>query len=132
MSDVTKQTILLVDDDYDFLTQLDIRLKAEGFNTLTAEGQGPAELLLEDHRPDLAILDLMMEHQDGGFALAYHIKRKYPDLPVIIVSGVNSETSLKFDAATEEEKSWVKADVFLSKPIRFEQMLKEVNRLIKE
>lgn len=131
MNDVAKQTILLVDDDFDFLTQLDIRLKAEGFNTITAEGQTPAENILKDVRPDLAILDLMMEHQDGGFALAYHIKRRYPDLPVIIVSGVNSETSLKFDAATEEEKSWVKADVFLSKPIRFEQLLKEVHRLIR-
>ena len=132
MSDVAKKTILLVDDDFDFLTQLDIQLKAAGFNTLTAEGQAPAEKLLETQRPDLAILDLMMEHQDGGFALAFHIKRKYADLPVIIVSGVNSETGLRFDAATEEERAWIKADTFLSKPIRFEQLLKEVNRLIQE
>ncbi|MCK5148245.1 response regulator [bacterium] len=131
MSDVANETILLVDDDFDFLNQLDIQLSAEGYNIITAEGQKAAEKILEDTCPDLAILDLMMEHQDGGFALAFHIKKKYANVPVIIVSGVNSETSLKFDASTDEERTWVKADVFLSKPIRFEQLLKEVQRLIK-
>jgi len=121
--------ILLVDDDPDFLMQTEIRLKNAGFEVFTADGQKAAEEVLAKLKPDIAIVDLMMENMDGGFALAYHIKKLSNDIPVIIVSGVTGETGFSFDAATEEERSWVKADVFLAKPIRFEQLLREINNL---
>ena len=79
--------------------------------------------MLAQTRPDLAIVDLMMEYKDSGFALCYHIKKKDPSIPVILVTAVTSETGLEFDAATEEERSWVKADAMLAKPLRFEQLL---------
>lgn len=123
--------VLLVDDDIDFLAQMEMQLKRAGYSVITAPGQMRAEALLKQQRPDIAIIDLMMEHTDGGFALAYHIKQFDASIPVIIVSGVNSETGLSFDATTEEEKSWVKADTFLAKPIRFEQLEKEIHRLLK-
>ncbi|MBD3290640.1 response regulator [candidate division KSB1 bacterium] len=124
--------ILIVDDDIDFLTQLEINLKSEGYNVITAEGQQAAEEILKEITPDLAIVDLMMENMDGGFSLAYHIKKKDQSVPVILVTAVASETGLEFDAATDEERSWVKADVFLAKPIRFEQLLREIKKLLKQ
>jgi DNA-binding NtrC family response regulator len=124
------KTILLVDDDSDFLFQTETFLKNTGFRILTAGGQKKAEEILKKEKPDLAIIDLMMEEKDGGFALAYHIKKKDPGMPVIIVSAVASETGLDFDAATKEEKSWIKADVFLTKPVRYEQLHREIKRLI--
>jgi len=127
-----KKTVLLVDDDTDFLYQTEIQLKNAGFNVLKAQGQKPAEDILKNAKPDLAIIDLMMENVDGGFALAYHIKKIDRDIPVIIVSSVTGETGIAFDASTEEEKNWVKADVFLAKPLRFEQLKKEINKLLEE
>ncbi len=124
-------TVMLVDDDIDFLTQTKIRLEANGYDVKTAESQKGGEELLKTFTPDIALLDLMMENVDGGFALAYHIKKKDPKIPVIIASGVSSETGIEFDAKTDEEKSWIKADAFLAKPIRFEQLEKEINRLLK-
>jgi CheY-like chemotaxis protein len=127
-----KTTVLLVDDDLDFLDQHKLLLQAKGFEVLTAESQAQAEELLKTARPDVAVLDLMLEHVDGGFALCYHIKKLDPKIPVILVTAVTSETSLALDAATPEERSWVKADVLLPKPIRFEQLLREINRLLEE
>jgi hypothetical protein len=49
-----------------------------------------------------------------------------------LVTAVTSETGLEFDAATEEERSWVKADAMLAKPLRFEQLLAELRQLLKE
>ncbi len=129
MSDT--HTILLVDDDPDFLEQLRIRLEGAGHTVLTADGQAAAEEALKETCPDIAIIDLMMEHMDGGFALCYHVKRCCPQTPVIIVTGVTSETGLEFDAATDEERSWVMADAMLAKPIRFEQLDAEMTRLLK-
>lgn len=128
----TKKTILVVDDDVDFLMQMKINLEGAGYNVVTAEGKHQAETLLASSHPDLAIVDLMMEHFDDGFSLAYHIKKQDADLPIIIVTAVTSETGLEFDAATEEERAWIKADAFLAKPIRFEQLLREIKKLLKE
>ncbi len=124
------KTILLVDDDIDFLMQTETMVKSAGFTTVTAQSQKEAEKVIKEMQPDLAILDLMMEQMDGGFALAYHIKKRFPKVPVIIVSGVTSETGLEFDTTTNEEKSWIKADEFLAKPVRKEQLIAEINKLL--
>ena len=130
-TDHTKKTILVVDDDEDFLLQQKMQLTGAGFKVLTAESQAEAEEVLLEAQPDLALVDLMLEDMDGGFSLCYHIKNVYPSMPVILVTAVTSETGLEFDATTEEERSWVKADVVLAKPIRFEQLKREIERLLK-
>lgn len=124
------KTILVVDDDIDFLQQMELQLKAAGYDVRAAEGQKQAEQLLEQVRPDLAIVDLMMENVDGGFSLCYHIKKRDPSIPVILVTGVTAETGMEFDAATSEERSWVKADAMLAKPVRFEQLKRQIDRLL--
>jgi len=124
------KTILLVDDDIDFLTQMRMQLEAAGYRVITAENESGAEAALTKDQPDMAIVDLMMDHTDGGFALCYHIKKIYPSTPVIIVTAVASETGLEFDTTTTEERSWIKADALLTKPIRFEQLQKEITRLV--
>ncbi len=72
----TKKTVLVVDDDLDYLTQMQMQLEADNFKVITAESQAEAEQLLQDLRPDLAIVDLMMENMDGGFVLCYRIKKR--------------------------------------------------------
>lgn len=127
---VSNKTVLLVDDDPDFLYQQRRQLEAVGLTVIVADNEKEAEEILSKERPDLAVVDLMMENVDGGFTLCYHIKKKDPTIPVILVTSVNNETGLHFDAADPEQQSWIKADAFLSKPIRFEQLKKEVDRLL--
>lgn len=127
----TKKTVLVVDDDVDLLTQVKLQLEAVGFTVITAESAHEAEKILASTRPDLAIVDLMMENMDAGFTLSYHIKKKDPAIPVIMVTAVTRETGLEFDISSSDERSWVKADAILDKPIRFEQLMREIERLVK-
>ena len=129
-NDESPKTVLLVDDDEDFLLQQKVHVQAAGYETVTATSRDEAEELIEQTRPDMAIIDLMMDNPDDGFVLCYHIKRKYDDVPVILVTSVKSATGMDFDASTDEERSWVKADAFISKPIRFEQLQREMERLL--
>ena len=124
--------ILVIDDDIDFLDQQKLQLEAAGYAVRTAESMSQAAEQLDEKLPDLAICDLMMENLDAGFTLCYQIKKLDPSVPVILCTAVGSETSLDFDAATDEERSWVKADAMLAKPIRFEQLQREIARLLKE
>jgi len=124
--------ILIADDDIDMLEQLKMQLQGWGFEVIEAESQEEAERKLERLKPDLAIYDLMMENRDSGFVLSYKTKKKYPDVPVIIVTAVTGETGLKFDAGTEEMRRWIKAEAILDKDIRFEQLKREIDRLLGE
>ncbi|HNX86925.1 MAG TPA: response regulator [Bacteroidales bacterium] len=125
-------TILIVDDDQDYLYQLQIKIQNFGYQTITAESQKEAEELIEKVKPDLAILDLMMENEDSGFILCYKMKKKYPDLPIIIASGVTAETGISFDINDENNRKWIKADCFLDKGIRTEKLKEAIDRLLEK
>jgi CheY-like chemotaxis protein len=125
-----KPLILLVDDDEDFLFQQRVQLQDAGFEVVTAQGQSQAETLLKECRPDIAVVDVMMENPDAGFVLCHHMRKKTPPIPTILVTSVNSETGMDFDMATEEDRQWIKADALLAKPIRFEQLHGEIDRLL--
>jgi CheY-like chemotaxis protein len=124
-------TILVADDDPDYLYQTVFNLEKSGYKTVAAESQAEAESVINRLKPSLAIFDLMMESDDSGFILCYKIKRKYPDVPVILATAVSHETGMSFSIDSEQERSWIRADVYLEKGIRPEQLDQEIMRLLK-
>ena len=124
-------TILVADDDPDYLFQTEMNLKKAGYKTITAESQAEAESIISKFKPDLAIFDLMMENDDSGFILCYKIKKLYPDVPVILATAVARETGMSFSLDSDKEKSWIRADKYLEKGIRAEQLDQEIMKLLK-
>jgi CheY-like chemotaxis protein len=122
---------LVVDDDPDFLDQQEANLKSLGFQVTTACSETGARELLSSRRPDVAVVDLMMENSDAGFALCYHLKQLYPRTPVIMVTSAGSITGYDFESMHEGQRRWVYADAVLSKPMRLEQLKRELARLMK-
>ncbi|MBN2892788.1 MAG: response regulator [Bacteroidales bacterium] len=127
----TKKNILIVDDDADQLQIIGLYVEKFGFNAIKKDSQKEAEEYLEDNKPDLAIFDLMMEQEDSGFILSYKIKKKYPETPVVILTAVASETGMIFGLDSEEEKKWIKADLYMEKNIREDQLHRELKKLLK-
>ncbi|HEY5432696.1 MAG TPA: response regulator transcription factor [Coriobacteriia bacterium] len=81
--DVTR-TILVVDDNPKIVEVLEAYLRADGFDVVTA-ADGPAALAaVEERRPDLALLDIMLPGIDG-LELTRRFQREH-DLPVILVT----------------------------------------------
>ena len=131
METLKNKTVLIADDDMDTLEQLSFQMKNMGMNVLTAESQKEAEEIMEKTKPDLAIFDLMMDNRDSGFILSYKLKKKYPDVPVIIATAVTADTGMMFGLESAEEKSWIKADLYLEKGLRPEQLQMEIKKLLK-
>ena len=127
----TKKTVLIADDDQDYLFQMKLYVESFGFNVVTAETQKEAEVIIQNTKPDLAIFDLMMENDDSGFILCYKTKRKYPDVPIILATAVASETGINFGVDSDSDKQWIKADLYLEKGIRKDQLHREINKLLK-
>lgn len=127
-----KTTVLIVDDDVDLLEQMKQRLLAADYDVIAGGSQEEGEKLIEENDPDVAVFDLMLENHDSGFILSYKMKKKNPDVPVILITGVASETGIEFSTDGGETRSWIKADAILNKSIRFEQLQSEINRLLKD
>ncbi|MGB8490032.1 MAG: response regulator [Bacteroidales bacterium] len=124
-------TVLVADDDPDYLFQTIRNLEKAGYKTVATESQAEAESVIARFKPSLAIFDLMMESDDSGFILCYKLKRKYPDVPVILATAVAHETGMSFSLDSETERAWIRADRYLEKGIRPEQLDQEIMKLLK-
>lgn len=115
MSEKNKISVLIADDDPDYLFQVAYGLEKAGYQVIRATGQFEAERVLEKIKPDIAIFDLMMENEDSGFILCYKIRRLYPDVPVILSTAVTRETGMSFGLDSSREREWIRADLYLEK-----------------
>jgi len=81
------KNVLLVDDHQTFLATLAQQLRdySDSFCILTAENGDRALKVLESAHVDLVVTDLKMPVMDG-FELISHTKKKYPGIPVIVLS----------------------------------------------
>lgn len=123
-------TILIVDDDYDFLYQLKIWFSQASYKIITCQSSIDATELLKKQKPDIALIDLMMETNDAGFVLARKIKQLYPELPVIMLTAVSSELGISFDANEKESKSWLFVDAIIDKGKDFRYIQKIIEQYI--
>jgi CheY-like chemotaxis protein len=126
-----KKTILIADDDIDYLEQLKFHVESFGYRTITVQTEEECEEAMINNKPDLAIFDLMMNKDDSGFILSYKMKKRYPEVPIIIVTSSASVTGINFESENQTERNWIKADKYLAKGIRPDQLHREINKLLK-
>ncbi|MGD0836389.1 MAG: response regulator [Polyangia bacterium] len=118
--------ILFVDDDRDFLAAQTAFFSGRGFVVVTIDRVEGALARISEEKPDVIVLDLMMEHYDSGFVLSRKIRQDpaLAEVPVIMLSGVASATGHKLAGDVASLKDWVKLDAFLDKPVTGRQLLK--------
>ena len=123
------QNILLVDDDPDFRQKAKQSLQDAGYNVTEAEGESQAYDIARSKKFDIAVIDLILENSDSGFSLSYHFKKDNPKMPIVMLSSSVSDFGIEFSLESASERSWIKADALLNKPIRTEQLIQAVRRL---
>ena len=124
-------TVLLADDDPDYLFQVAFHLRRASYEVVAVESQAEAEQVIAKMKPDIAVFDLMMESDDSGFILCYKLKRKYPEVPVILATAVSRETGITFGLNSGQDREWIRADLYLEKGVRPEQLDLEIKKLLK-
>ncbi|MDZ7754907.1 response regulator transcription factor [Rhodohalobacter sp.] len=135
---MSKQTILVVDDEQDLLDLIEYNLKKEGYNVLKAENGVQGLEMAKEYKPNLILLDIMMPKLDG--IQVCEKMRANPDLKPIPVIFLTARS----DEKTEVEGLDIGADDFITKPIsttkllsrikavlrRYDETEEEVNRLV--
>ena len=119
------KTILIVDDDESILNLLEILVQRDGFKVLTAESVKSAVYKLQ-RLPDLIILDLIMPGSSSGLEVLDHTgKDGLPPPKVVVITAANES----HDAA-KAARADARVSHFLQKPIRQEQLLEILHRLL--
>jgi DNA-binding Lrp family transcriptional regulator/CheY-like chemotaxis protein len=121
-------SILLVDDDADFVAAARMVLEAAGYSVVTAGSGREALARLQEATPALVLLDLMMETPLAGLVVVRAV-RSQPRLrgvPLLAISAIHStEWASKLPPAAE-----LPLDDFIDKPIEPRQLLEKVRRFI--
>lgn len=94
-----KYVILCVDDDPDLLFALRLVLQNNGYAVVEAASGEDALKVWRHAKPDLLIIDLMMEEVDAGTHLVTELKAAGCDKPILMLSSVGDALSLQADAA---------------------------------
>lgn len=102
-------SVLIVDDSLLVRKQLRGILEEKGWNVQEASNGSQAFQIIETSQPNLVLMDIVMPEQDGIEALK-KIKEVNPDIKVVMVSSVGTQSYLK-------EAIKLGAYDFLQKPI---------------
>jgi CheY-like chemotaxis protein len=123
--------ILLVDDDPDIIVALSAILKPHDFEIITANNASEAFEKLTNKKPDLAILDVIMDNQHDGFDLARKIKKTegFEKLPIIMLTSISEVTGVNFSAAASDP-DWLPVEEFIDKPVEPKILLEIIDDLL--
>ncbi len=113
-------SILVVEDEFDVQQVMADVLRDEGYEVFVCGNGRDALKLLEEHRPDAVIMDVMLPLLSGMQVLEMMRKKEgLAAIPVILTSEIRPR-------ATEPPHPW---QLFLKKPFRLEQLLDAVYRV---
>jgi CheY-like chemotaxis protein len=126
--------ILMVDDDRDLVASVKAFLEARGYEVDTAHSGVEGRERIAVGRPDLVLLDIMMDYDTDGFNVAFKLREDpaTADIPVIIMSGFTKELDTKthvFEPMMYRE--WPAAR-FLEKPVKLADLAAAIAELLAE
>jgi len=116
--------VLLVDDDEDFVTTVSDRIREYKFESDTALSGEQAIELVAGQVPDIMVVDLKMPRLDG-LELLRQVKKKHPDIQVIILTGYGSFQ----DRLTAMSLG---AFAFMEKPLDFDDLVRTIKAAYQE
>lgn len=125
--------ILVIDDDVDFVETIQAMLESGGYVVTTASDGKKGLDMVEAEDPDLIILDIMMDSMYEGFSVISTLRGTpeyidYRDTPIIMVSAVKQEYGSRFTLPEGGEQ--LQGDVYLDKPVKAQELLDNVARLL--
>ncbi len=129
--------ILIIDDDRDLVESLAQVLRSNGYETASAGSAAEGLKTLLAFRPDLVLLDVMMETDTAGFEAAGQIRNSRPtsryrdvrNVPIVILTAIGQVTNSRF-SLDPGDNFLPGVEEFLTKPVDLDELLGKVRGLI--
>jgi two-component system alkaline phosphatase synthesis response regulator PhoP len=122
-------TVLIVDDEEEILTLLDIELSSEGYRVIKARSGTDAFKKAKDFLPQLVVLDILMPDLDGGQVLKLLKSTALTqNIPVIFLTAVltKEEERTKHIGVTVDSTLYPA----MAKPFNVQELLKEIGKIV--
>ena len=120
------RTVLVVDDEPNIVLSLQFLIEQAGYHVLVARDGEAALKAVEEHEPDLVLLDVMLPKRDG-FDVCETIRANpaWKDIRVIMLTAKGRDN--------EREKGLaVGADAYITKPFSTREAMEQIKRLLNE
>ena len=122
--------ILVIDDDLEFVKATRTILENKGYRIEAAYNKEDALEKVAKIKPDLILLDIMMEKFNDGFIICFKLKEdpELKNIPVLYISAITQKTGFKFNPEIDGEYFW--ADDYIKKPVKPSDLLERVEKLL--
>lgn len=129
-----KVKILVIDDDPDFNDAVTPILESALYDVANALNPEEGKKKIFSEKPDLILLDIMMDSLFDGFSLCHEIKtseeyKEFNDTPIIFVSAVKEKTGSRFQFNTLEQ-GLVGPDDYIDKPVKPKDLIARIEKLL--
>lgn len=126
-----KRKVLLVDDDVDFVEANKAVLENANFEVTVAYSGEQCLKEIEREKPDVIVVDVMMERMSTGFVLSRKLKKDpdYRRIPILMLTAITERTGFHFDPATDGPE-WLPVDDYAEKPLDPDDLIQRINRLL--
>jgi two-component system alkaline phosphatase synthesis response regulator PhoP len=126
--------ILVIDDDPDIILSVRMALEAGNHEVISAPNGKEGVEMIKSKKPDLIILDVMMDTKTEGFQLALKLRNpdpsseyfKFKDIPILMLTAIHSTTPLRF----EPDIDYLPVELFVDKPIDPDDLVNKVDWLL--
>lgn len=131
-----KTKILVIDDDPDFVDAITSILEQNLYAVVSAKNICEGREKIFSEKPDLILLDIMMDSLFDGFSMCHTIKtseefKDFKNTPIIFVSAVKQMTGSRFQFKGEEQ-GMIGPDDYIDKPVKPLELVSRIERLLKE
>jgi DNA-binding response OmpR family regulator len=114
--------IAIIDDDPDIIEAITLLLRVNEHTVLSAGNVREGFELIQKEKPDLVILDVMMDEPDDGFFLAIKLRKKGFTMPLFMLTSVSKALGLEFGPGES-----LPVDEFIEKPVSPKVLLEKIN-----
>ena len=123
------KTVLLVDDDADFVEMNRVLLEERGYQVRVAYSAKECLSRVAAERPDLIILDMVMESPNDGFDVSRELRNSEytKGIPLVMITSVNDSIPFRI----EPDRTWLPVDAFIEKPVDPALLVSVVDRILK-
>ncbi len=131
---MAKGKILIIDDDPDIALATRLCLEGAGYDVDEARNSAEGLAKIKASRPDLIVLDVMMDSTTEGFQTALALRSPdpkseyavYKDIPIIMLTAIHSTTPLRFGP----DQDYLPVDEFIDKPIDPDKLVAKVEKIL--
>ncbi|MEM6374933.1 MAG: response regulator [Pseudomonadota bacterium] len=119
--------LFLVEDDQQLLNLYKAMLEAETYHVVSATGFDNALKSIDTFDAlDLAIVDFWLGNTNAS-GLLDRLRQRFPNTPIIVMSGGNDVTPIEFAHAVAEVSG---ALAFLQKPFKKDELLEKIRQIL--